>query len=264
MSGILRTGVVFALGLVFISGTAKAWKISDLETEVAALKSRMGELEQREEKYRKEVEDVKKDSTDQVLQIRKDQADLKVEMDGMKQRLVQIEERVKQLSEQMTELQNKVQAQAEAAAQQASQATAEPASETKESGQGADIYNQALDNFNKKKYDIARAQFQAFLKTSPNDPYADNAQFWIGESYFQQKDYKRAIIEYDTVREKYPKGNKVPAALYKIGLCFDYLGKKPEAEAIYKELIESYPSAEEVSKAKAQLEKLQKTTKTTK
>jgi len=261
MSRIGIKGLVLLAGVIFLASEAHAWKISDLEAEVAALKSRMDELEQREEKYRKEVEDVKKDSTEQILQVRKDQADLKVEIDAVKQKLNQIDEVLKQLSEQMTEIQNKLQAQEQALAQQAGQASAEPSSETKESGAGADLYNQALDNFNKKKYDVARAQFEAFLKANPNDSYSDNAQFWIGETYFQEKNYKYAINEYMKVQENFPKGNKVPAALYKIGLCFELMGKKPEAIAMYKQLIESYPSSEESAKAKIQIEKLQKAPK---
>jgi len=250
MNRMIRRGVVFTLSLVFFAGTARAWKISDLEAEVAALKSRISQVEEREDKYRKEVEDAKQATQDQVLQVRKDQADQKLEIDGLKQKVGQMEETLKDLSEKMTSLEAQVQAQAQA------RETAEPASETKESGPGTDIYNLALDYYKKGKYDIARAQFEAFLKANPNDPYSDNAQFWMGETYFQEKNFKYAINEYVKVQEKYPKGNKVPAALYKIGLCFSYLGKKPEAEAMYKQVMESYPASEESAKAKGQLEKL--------
>lgn len=253
---------ILVLGLCFIASSASARKINDLENELIVLKTRMDALEEREEKYRKEVLEVKKETADQVMQVRKDQADLRVEIDAMKQKLTQMEELIKQLSYQMSELEQKLQAQEQA--QLAGQTTAEPTSETKESGQGASLYNQALDNFNKKKYDVARAQFEAFLKANPKDPYSDNAQFWIGETYFQEKNYKYAITEYLKVQENYPNGNKVPAALYKIGLCFEMLGKKTEAQAMYKQLIANYPNSEEAQKAKAQLEKLSKQEKTAK
>ncbi len=257
----LKRGMVLAFAMVLTSGPARAWKISDLEAEVAALKSRMDQLEQREEKYRKEVEDNKKEQQDQNLQIRKDQADLKLQLDGLTQRLTQLEEAVREMNDKVTALDQKVSAQMEAAAQQNAAPPAEPSSETKESGLGADIYNQALESFKNQKYDVARAQFQAFLKANPNDPYSDNAQFWIGETYYQEKNYKYAINEYVQVSDKYPKGNKVPAALYKIGLCFEQLKKIPEASAMYKQLVESFPDSEEAAKAKGQLEKLNKTAK---
>ena len=257
----LKRAMVSAFLLALVSGPARAWKIADLETEVAALKSRMDELEQREEKYRKEVDDAKKQQQDSNLQIRKDQADLKAELEELKQQVTSLEEMLRELSDKLTALDQKASANSDALASLQNPPAAEPASETKEAGVGADIYNQALDSFKAKKYEVARAQFEAFLKANPNDPYSDNALFWIGETYYSEKNYKYAINEYARVQEKYPQGNKVPAALYKIGLCFEQLKKIPEASAMYKQLIEAFPASEEAAKAKGQLEKLSSKTK---
>ncbi len=261
MSRIIRTGLVLAVGLVLIASSARAWKISDLEAEIAALKSRIGQVEEREEKYRKQVDAAKQASQDQVMQVRKDQADLKLEIERLKSQMDQLQETVGDLNQKITALETQVQSQAQTLAQQSATAQAEPTSETKESGPGTDIYNLALDYFKKGKYDIARDQFQAFLSANPKDSYSDNAQFWIGETYFQQKNFKYAINEYAKVSEKYPKANKVPASLYKIGVCFESLGKKPEAQALYKQVMDAYPNSDEAAKAKDKLDKLQKSEK---
>jgi tol-pal system protein YbgF len=119
----------------------------------------------------------------------------------------------------------------------------------------------ALYAAGKKAYDSgqmapARRQFEQLLKNFPNSENADNAQFWIGESYFQEKWYEKAILEYQTVIEKYPKGNKVPAAMLKQGMAFLQLGDKTAASVVWKDLEKRYPSSSEAKVATAKLKDL--------
>jgi len=92
--------------------------------------------------------------------------------------------------------------------------------------------------------------FQEVLAKFPASELADNSQYWIGESYYAQKDYKQALKEFAKVVENYPKGDKVPAALLKMGFCQQQLGDKPAARSTFKKLIESYPDTEEARLAK--------------
>ena len=79
---------------------------------------------------------------------------------------------------------------------------------------------------------------------------------WIGESYYREKWFERAILEYQTVIEKYPKGNKVPAAMLKQGMALQKIGEKPSARLIFEELINKYPKASEAAIAKKKLKEL--------
>ncbi|MBW2198143.1 MAG: tetratricopeptide repeat protein, partial [Deltaproteobacteria bacterium] len=85
---------------------------------------------------------------------------------------------------------------------------------------------------------------------------ADNAQFWIGEIYYHEKWYEKAILEYQKVIEKYPKGNKVQASLLKQGFAFLNLGDKSNARLILSELIKKYPKSNEAKIAKRKLKGL--------
>ena len=98
--------------------------------------------------------------------------------------------------------------------------------------------------------------FQDFIKRYPNSKNADNAQFWIGEIYYSEKWYEKAILEYQNVIEKYPTGNKVPAALLKQGLAFANIGDKPNAKLILEELRRKYPDSSEAKVAAEQLKTL--------
>jgi tol-pal system protein YbgF len=115
------------------------------------------------------------------------------------------------------------------------------------------LYQAAVDQVQRKNYGAARSQFEAFLKAYPGTDLSDNAQFWIGECYFAQGHYQRAVLEYDTVRKKYPAGNKVPAALWKMSLAFDKLGNRDVARSFLKELLEKYPDSPEAGLAQEKL-----------
>ena len=101
--------------------------------------------------------------------------------------------------------------------------------------------------------DKARQGFAQLIKSYPNSTNADNAQFWIGKSYYREKWYEKAILEYQTVLDKYPKGNKVPAAMLKQGLAFLQLGDKSNARLILQELEKKYPKTNEARIAKRKL-----------
>ena len=107
-----------------------------------------------------------------------------------------------------------------------------------------------LDNGDNKG---ARKGFETFIKTFPDSANADNAQFWIADSYYRENWYEKAILEYQKVIENYSSGNKVPAALLKQGYAFANLGEKGNARLILKELIRKYPGTSETKIAKEKL-----------
>jgi tol-pal system protein YbgF len=117
-------------------------------------------------------------------------------------------------------------------------------------------YAKAKQFFDKGEYEDARELFRSFLKQYPKSKNADNAQFWLGEIYYREKWYEKAILEYQKVIENYPKGNKTPSALLKQGLAFLNLDDKANARLILKELIRKFPESNEATVAKNKLKAL--------
>lgn len=115
------------------------------------------------------------------------------------------------------------------------------------------MYDDAKKAYDNGQLDKARQGFGLLIKTFPTSENADNAQFWIGESYYREKWYEKAILEYQTVLEKFPKGNKVPAAMLKQGLAFLKLGDKSNARLILKELAKRHPKSNEARIASQKL-----------
>jgi tol-pal system protein YbgF len=116
-----------------------------------------------------------------------------------------------------------------------------------------ELYAMAKKAFDKNDYDKARQGFQQFLQLYPQSKNADNAQFWIGETYYREKWYEKSILEYQKVLENYPQGNKLPASLLKQGLAFSNIGDKANARLILKELVKKYPKSNEAIIARKKL-----------
>ena len=119
-------------------------------------------------------------------------------------------------------------------------------------------YDEAYKAFTGKKYKEARKKFEAFLKEYPKDKLADNAQFWVAETYYGEKDFEGAILAYEMFLKKYPKSEKAPTALLKQGLSFIEMGDKKTGKVILEQVRERYPNSKEAGIAKKNIEDLKK------
>lgn len=115
------------------------------------------------------------------------------------------------------------------------------------------MYQAAYSDIAAGRYSLAREAFQTYLKNFPDTEVADNAQYWIGECNYVTGDFAGAIAEFDKVVKNYPKGDKVPAALLKMGISYGRLKNADEANRYYKMLIQKYPKSPEAAAAKERL-----------
>ena len=88
------------------------------------------------------------------------------------------------------------------------------------------------------------AGFRRFLARYPRHDYADNAQYWIGECYYDLKQYHAATREFRRVVERYPRGNKVPDAMLKLGFSQLAAGERREGRQVLESLRKTYPKHE--------------------
>jgi tol-pal system protein YbgF len=111
----------------------------------------------------------------------------------------------------------------------------------------------AYELFRDAKYEKSREGFENFLKQHPDTEFSDNAQFWIGECYYFEKKYEKAIVEYDKVIKNFPDSNKVPYALLKQGLSFQRLGDKASAKLLMQQVIRDFPNTSQSRIAREKL-----------
>ncbi|MFW6080561.1 MAG: tol-pal system protein YbgF [Desulfosalsimonas sp.] len=116
-----------------------------------------------------------------------------------------------------------------------------------------DLYSTAKKAYDEGDHDKAVEGFELFLEKFSDSDRADNARFWIGEVYFAEKWFEKAILEYQEVIKGYPDGNKVPAAYLKQGMAFEKLGETENARLVFQTLLEKYPDSSEAEIAGRQL-----------
>lgn len=201
--------------------------------------------------------DENKYSTEKAL---KDSAS---EMDLFKAQMTQLEDQIKEIKNRLNTLegqQREAKKGVEGPTKDLSQQQAPPPPKPAVPKDKISLYEAAYDAFKDKKYKEARENFEAFIKEFPQDELTDNAQFWIGETYYGEKDFEGAILAYETVLKKYPKSEKAPAALLKQGLSFIEIGDKKTGKTIFDKLIELYPESREAELAKKKIEEIEKGT----
>jgi len=120
----------------------------------------------------------------------------------------------------------------------------------------AESYRQAIMLFGGGKHAEARRAFQAVFDADPSGDLADNALFWIGETYFAAKDYTNAVRFYQRVVSDYATQNKAPDALFKIAMAQERTGDLALARRTLQQVIERFPYSSPASSAKAELERI--------
>lgn len=115
-------------------------------------------------------------------------------------------------------------------------------------------YDQAFELLRKGAYDDAAAAFKKFVETHPDHALSSNAVFWHGETYYVRKNYAEAARIFLDGYKRYPKGNKAPDSLYKLGRSLALINEKKSACATLKKLLKTFPGANPRLKRNAEKE----------
>jgi tol-pal system protein YbgF len=118
------------------------------------------------------------------------------------------------------------------------------------------LYSNGLRDITSGKYDLARSEFQDYLRYYSDTDLASNAQFYLGEIAYSQRQYQQAVTEYDKVLTNYPKSFKLAPARLKKGMSLIELTQKNAGVKELREVVKRYPGTEEERRARAKLKEL--------
>lgn len=114
-------------------------------------------------------------------------------------------------------------------------------------------YDQAFNLLRAAHYHAAITAFRGFLKAHPRSGLADNAHYWVAETYYVLGQYRHALPEFRIVVHRYATSSRVPDSLFKIGYIEDRLGLPAKARATWQRLVRQYPNSAAASLAKKRL-----------
>jgi tol-pal system protein YbgF len=198
---------------------------------------------------------------------------MSTQVQGLSDNLEEIKSRLGKLNQQLVDLQNTVQSvdakisggsvtpgavPASSPGGASMQPTGgSPAASPSGSAPSADtLYSNGLRDITSGKYDLARSEFQDYLKYYGDTDLASNAQFYLGEIAYSQRQYSQAVSEYEKVLTNYPKSFKLAPARLKKGMALIEMGQKTPGVKELREVVKRYPGTEEERRARAKLKEL--------
>lgn len=103
----------------------------------------------------------------------------------------------------------------------------------------------------------SRNLLMQYLKENPSAKLAPNALYWIGETFYSQKNFAQSILKFKEVGRRFPKAGKVPDSMLKIGLAYDKLGDRENAVFYLRTLIEEYPKSNPAKIGRSRLREIE-------
>ena len=103
-------------------------------------------------------------------------------------------------------------------------------------------------------YSTAERAFREFVVTNPEHKFAGNAQYWYAETFRIRQLYTDAATAYLEGYQKYPKGEKAPINLLKLGVSMVQIGEKEQGCKMIEGVEKQYPKANQSVLQKAKYE----------
>ena len=130
-----------------------------------------------------------------------------------------------------------------------------------EGGQGTSsteqsVYGQAFDALKAGSYSVAIAGFQDFLNQYPSSSLAPNAQYWLGEAHYVNRDFAAAESAFQAVLDKYPTSGKAPDAMLDLGNTQLAQGKTAKGRATLHRVASQYPGTDAANRAQTRLKQI--------
>ncbi|HFZ1921065.1 TPA: cell division protein CpoB [Serratia marcescens] len=129
-----------------------------------------------------------------------------------------------------------------------------PAAATPSGGDENSDYNAAVSlALEKKQYDQAISAFQSFVKQYPKSTYQPNANYWLGQLFYNKGKKDDAAYYFAVVVKNYAKSPKAPDAMYKVGIIMQEKGQADKAKAVFQQVIKQYPTSAAAKQAKSRV-----------
>lgn len=268
---ILPLAVLASAGALAAGGCVSSTDIEGLSNQISDVQRQVLQL-QMQSSSKEEVASLEQSLEGRMSQVIQSEADMQVRLDELSAQIEQLQAkledtnyRLAQLSQQIASTNQELRAFRTQAELMAPRGPGEGEEEDdgpggRRSGAGPvdpeALYQQAYDDYLRGNYDLAVASFEEYLENFPNTELADNATYWIGESYYRQERFRQAIDQFERVLRRYPRSEKAPGALLKKGYAYLELGERSQGIVQLQYVIREHPSSDEANIARDRLRAL--------
>ncbi len=236
--------------------------VGDVEKKVEALA--------RQSSSKEEVEKLNQNLTKQVSTILRANADMGTRFDELTRELQSLagkledaNRRLAQLSQQIAEAQARMDSPAAQApaivppsVSPAAPAPVPAVAAPRPAAGPADLYNAALGDYQRGRFDLARQGFEEYVETYPKTDLSDDALFWAAECWSAQKKPREALETLERLLKSYPQSDKASSAHLRKGLAHLDLGEKAQAIVQLQFVVHEYPTSDEAKSARQRLRAL--------
>ncbi len=268
MKKLILTGMVFILSGLFLTNCASRKEIVQFQQDVYYLKTRVDTLDQQNQQLKRMIRQLNGTISSMEQEFVRTRADLLSEMSTIREQSQYIDNKLEDNISQMSRY----------VAPSERYAPVQPAAPNdtgKVTGTGIpqndtlqqqpvqpvmdaqQLYNTAYLDVTKGNYELARQGFQEFLRQFPASSLADNAQYWMAESYYAEGKYQQAILGFQKVLDDYPRADKGSAAMLKLGFSYQKTGDLPRARAYLERVTEKYSGTDEARIARERLQEME-------
>lgn len=258
MQYIQMKNLLVAFTCLFLLSCATRKEIVQFKDDTQYMKNRLVSLQSENQELRQKLQELQETMQKLETQLSRDRADLLTEMEELRRQsqfLNQIiEDNISQMSKYMTSPKSSSYRSPPATpAQDSLKQDTTSSRGTSEQIDPQKLYDSAYLDITRGNNELARMGFTEYLSRFPESALADNAQYWIGETYYAAEDYGRAIQEFNKVVGNYPQGDKLAASLLKIGFSYSKLGDGMNAKKYLSQVIRQFPYSEEAKLAQNRL-----------
>ncbi len=125
-----------------------------------------------------------------------------------------------------------------------------------------ELYQLGETELDKRSYEAARTQFRKIVERHPNSSYAPRARFLIGEAFYREGEFDKAIKEFETFMAFYPSHQIADLVLYRQAMAY-YDQIKPieqdqtlaaKALDLFRRLVKDYPESRYASDGLAKID----------
>ena len=107
---------------------------------------------------------------------------------------------------------------------------------------GREDYQAAFELLKEGNYETARNSFITFIELYQNSEFIDDAKYWLAETYYAQRAYKKALEEFEKIQKEFPDSGKMPETILKSGFCYFELGDIDQAKRLLNLVTKEYPN----------------------